>query len=227
MSAGGRVRATREAFARRTSPGLTLWLVVLWMMLFADLSWLTVLSGFLVALAVQWAFPLPRTGSSWHIRWGSLVVLLVRFVVDVIRAGVQVSWLVLSGRPTHSAILRVHLRSSDPVHLTAISAMTSLVPGTIVVRVDRLTATLYLHVLDIDAQGGPDAVREAVLDQEKRILYAIGSSVALHSWGLSTFADRLRASQGAGAVRRGGRGDAGADSGDEGDSPARDTGGSR
>jgi multisubunit Na+/H+ antiporter MnhE subunit len=172
------------------------WLTFLWVMVFGDLSWVTVLGGILASLAVQWAFPLPHSSSRWHVRPGAVTVLLARFVVDVIRAGLQVSWLVLSGRPVRSAIVRVNLRSADPVHLTGVSAMTSLVPGTIVVRVDRLTGTIYLHVLDLERQGGVEAVRSSVLDQERRILLAIGSNADLRAAGVALPLRRGRARPG-------------------------------
>ncbi|MFC7582154.1 Na+/H+ antiporter subunit E [Schaalia naturae] len=180
----------------RLSPGLTVWLTFLWVMVFGDLSWMTVLGGILASLAVQWAFPLPHSSSRWHVRPGAVTVLLARFVADVIRAGLQVSWLVLSGRPVRSAIVRVDLRSADPVHLTGVSAMTSLVPGTIVVRVDRLTGTIYLHVLDLERQGGVEAVRSSVLDQERRILLAIGSNADLRAAGVALPLRRGRARPG-------------------------------
>jgi len=175
----------------RLSWGLTLWLTALWILVFGHLTWVTLISGILVALAVQWFFPLPHTSSTWHVRPFAVVVLLVRFVWDVIRAGLQVSWLVLSGRHVRSAVLRVNLHSADPVHLTAVSAMTSLVPGTIVFRVERLTGTIYLHVLDVDGQGGIEAVRASVLDQERRILAAIGSNDDLRAAGMTPPTDRL------------------------------------
>ncbi len=195
----------------RLSGGLTLWLAVLWVMVFGHITWVTVLGGVLAAVAVQWFFPLPHTSSTWHVRPLAVLVLLIRFLGDVIRAGLQVSWLVLSGRHVRSAIVRVDLRSADPVHLTAISAMTSLVPGTIVVRVDRLAGSVYLHVLDVDGQGGLDAVRSAVLDQERRILMAIGSNADLRAAGITPPSDRvwdrLWARAGRGSERRDRAGD--------------------
>ncbi len=187
----------------RLSWGLTAWLAALWVMVFGHLTWVTLFSGILVALAVQWFFPLPHTSSTWHVRPFALIALVVRFIWDVIRAGLQVSWVVLSGRHVRSAILRVNLHSADPVHLTAISAMTSLVPGTIVVRVDRLAGTVYLHVLDVDSQGGLEAVRSSVLSQERRILAAIGSNEDLRAANMTPPSDRLWGRMWSRAGRRG------------------------
>lgn len=168
----------------RVSPVLTLWLVLVWVMVFGSLSWLTVLGGLLVALAVQVAFPLPHASPRWHWRVWPMVVLVVRFVRDMVAAGLEVAWLVLSGRHTHTGIVRVELRSGDPVHMTIVSAMTSLVPGTIVVRVARLAGVIYLHVLDVDRQGGPEGVRRAVLGQEARVLRAVAPDALLRDVGM-------------------------------------------
>lgn len=163
---------------------LTLWLLVVWVMVFGALDPLTILGGVLVAVGVQWAFPLPRVLGRWQIHPGALVVMILRFVFDLVRAGLEVSWVVVSGRRVDNAILRVDLRSADPVHLTVVSAMTSLVPGSIVVRVDRLVGRIYVHVLDVEGQGGIEAARRTVLDQEERILRALAGRGELEALGL-------------------------------------------
>lgn len=157
----------------RVSRSLTLWLVLLWLMVFGSLTWIHLISGILVAVGVQIAFPLPHSARHGEVHPVAFVRLVARFGWDTVRAGVQVSWIVLRGRPVRNAIVRVNLRSADPVHMTIVAGMTSLVPGTVVVRLDRLAGTLYLHVLDIDGQGGPEAVRAAALAQEDRVLRAV------------------------------------------------------
>lgn len=163
---------------------LTVWLLLVWVMVFGSIDPLTLLGGVLVAVAVQWAFPLPRIPGRWTLHPWSALVLLGRFAADLVRAGLQVSWVVVSGRKVDNAILRVDLRSSDPVHMTIVSGMTSLVPGSIVVRVDRLVGRIYIHVLDVEGRGGIEAVRRSVLDQEDRILRAFLRPADLRSFGL-------------------------------------------
>ena len=173
------------------SRALTIWLVALWVLAFGDLTWLTLIGGILVALAVQWFFPLPHVTRHWRVRPIKLTVLVLRFVWDLVRAGIEVSWLVLTNRSVDNAIIRVELRSCDPVHMTIVSAMTSLVPGSIVIKIDRLTGTIYLHVLDIESQGGVDGARSRVLDQERRMLEAIARPVDLRALGIPTTKERI------------------------------------
>lgn len=168
---------------------LTLWLLLVWVMVFGSVDPLTLLGGIVVAIAVQWAFPLPRVQGRWTLRPRETLVLLSRFVADLVRAGVQVSWIVVSNKKVDNAILRVDLRSADPVHLTVVSAMTSLMPGSIVVRVDRLIGRIYIHILDVEGQGGTEAVRQSVLDQEERILRALSRPADLSAYGLGKSAE--------------------------------------
>ncbi|WP_083663308.1 Na+/H+ antiporter subunit E [Actinomyces mediterranea] len=174
MGTPPRVMKTRRQ--GRISASLTLWLVVVWLMLFHELTPLTVVSGILTAVGIQLLLPMERVGTRWRARPIALLRLLSRFLVDLVKSGLQVSWIVLSGACVARGIVRVDLRSDDPVHLTILSAMTSLIPGSIVVRVDQACARIYLHILDLDAQGGPEGVRRAIREQEARILRAIAPS---------------------------------------------------
>ena len=45
---------------KRLSIAMTLWLTIIWCLIFGHFDWLTIISGVLVALAVQVAFPLPH-----------------------------------------------------------------------------------------------------------------------------------------------------------------------
>ncbi|MFC6448525.1 Na+/H+ antiporter subunit E [Cellulomonas gelida] len=67
-----------------------------------------------------------------------------------------------------------------------VAELCSLVPGSLVVEAHRLTGRLYLHVLDVEAAGGIEAARQAVLDQEERVLRAFGSDAELRAAGLLT-----------------------------------------
>ena len=57
-------------------------------------------------------------------------------------------------------------------------------PGSLVVEAHRLTGMLYLHVLDVRQSGGIEAARQAVLDQEERVLRAFASDEELVAAGL-------------------------------------------
>lgn len=170
----------------RVSFSMTAWLTILWIVVFRELSILIILSGLVVAVGVQWIFPMPRVGTQWRIRFLPLLRLIVRFLWDAAVSGVQVAWIVLSGKHVKTGIVRVDVHSCDPVHMTILSALTSLVPGTIVVNIDKTQGRMYLHVLDLDAAGGRQGVREATKKQEERILRAVARTAVLRKLGVES-----------------------------------------
>lgn len=156
------------------SVGLSVWLTVLWVLMFAPATWLTVISGALVAVVVQLAFPLPRARRRVKLRPLASVVLAVRFVSDLVRAALHIAMVVATGRSYRCSIVRVDLQSKEEIVLAIVAAMTNLVPGTIVVSIDRAHRYMYLHVFDLDWHGGTEAVRRAGIEQEERVLKALG-----------------------------------------------------
>ena len=62
--------------------------------------------------------------------------------------------------------------------------MINLVPGTIVVELKRREGIIYLHVFDLEAQGGVEGVRAASLAQEERVLKALASAQTLDTVGV-------------------------------------------
>lgn len=160
----------------------TVWLFFIWVAAFGNLEPLTLLGGLIVSLLVQLAFPLPARTGVFHFRLIPLIWLVVRFLADVVRAGLHVAWLVIKPEPRRDAIVRIDIRTDNPEYLTILAAMTSLIPGTIVLELDRARRSMYLHCLDIDFQGGVEGVRREVRAQEARILRAVAPRAALEEY---------------------------------------------
>lgn len=151
-----------------------LWLTLVWIALWRDLSVANVLAGLLVALGVTLVFPLPRLHIGGRVHPWYLFVLLARFLVDAVVASFQVAWLTLQfWRRPRSAVIGVPLRSDSDLVLTLVAELSTLVPGTLAVEARRHTHTVYLHVLDL---GGAtvDDFRNRALAQEDRVLKALG-----------------------------------------------------
>ncbi len=163
---------------------MTLWLTLIWVAVFGSISPVVVVSGILLALAVQALFPLPSQKGLWHLRPWYFLILLFRFIWDLIRAGLQVSAVVLWRGAHDDGIIRCDLRSGNPVYMTIVAAMTSMIPGTIVVEANKHEKALYLHCLDIEHQGGVEGVREATWAQEARVLRAVAPTKVLKEAGL-------------------------------------------
>jgi multicomponent Na+:H+ antiporter subunit E len=155
---------------------LFLGLVLLWMLLWGSFSWLNLLTGMLLAALVSVGFYLPAVELGLRLNLWYTALYLVRLGFDIVRGSLQVAALALSPRYTPSnAIVAVHLRTRSDFILTLTGISTSIVPGSIVVDVDRVRSTLYLHVLNVQQPEQVERFRRGVLDEERRIVMALGS----------------------------------------------------
>lgn len=181
------------------------WLTVVWVMLWGDLSWGNVLAGVLLASLLITFMPLPSIATSGTVRPWPLLVLISRFVADLVVASFQVSMQAFRFRHTpHGAVVGVRLRNPSDIYMTITAELSSLVPGSLVIEAHRLTGMLYLHVLDLDAAGGADKVRQDTLDLEARVLRAFASNDELKAAGL--YHHPGEEPEPAGAAPSGGRG---------------------
>nr|WP_269151243.1 Na+/H+ antiporter subunit E [Spelaeicoccus albus] len=156
---------------------LVVWLVVLWVLLWDELTVVTVVSGVVVAAGVIRAFYLPAIELSgrFNIYWAA--VFAVRFIVDVITASVHVAWQAVDLRHTpRSSLIAVDLHTRSDIVLTLTGEAVSLVPGSLVVEVDRPRTVLYLHVLGTKTLDDVEKFRGDVLKVEERIVRALGSA---------------------------------------------------
>jgi multicomponent Na+:H+ antiporter subunit E len=155
---------------------LLLWLVVLWTLLWDQVSVLSIVTGLVLALLVTRVFYLPPVELPGRVNPIGLVVFVGHFVFDLVRASFLVAWLAIDPRrvPT-SSIVAVQLSTKSDLSLTLTALAVSLVPGSLVVEADRQDDILYLHVLGTEALADVEKARVDVLAVEDRIVRAIGS----------------------------------------------------
>ena len=155
---------------------LILVLVAVWCALWQDFAPHVALAGLAFALLIVVLFPMPSIPFSGRLNpWWSLV-FTVRFLVDVVRASVNVAGTVLlRGRRARGSIVGVPLRSHDDLIITLVSHALALVPGSIVLDVDRVRSVLYLHVLDATTDEDVAGFRAKALDVEAGIIRAVGT----------------------------------------------------
>lgn len=163
--------------SRFTQWPVLLFMVLLWCALWQDFSPGVMATGLVFSLAVKRLFPLPpvQFPGRFHPWW--ILMFTLRFLKDVAVASVAVSVVVLT-RPRRSrhSIVEVRLRSHDDLIVTLTSHALALVPGSIVLDVDRATTTLYMHCLDASGDAALDRIRRNALDTEAGIICAIGSA---------------------------------------------------
>ena len=163
---------------------MVLWLTGVWVLLWGELSVANVVVGALVAIGLLTFFPMPKIGFEGRPWLPGIIVLVLKFAVDVVMASVQVARRALMKGEPHGAVIRVRLRSHSDLLLTITSQLCSLVPGSIIVEAHRLTGTLYVHVFDVDDSGGIDGARDHALTIERRVMYAFASDAEIEAAGL-------------------------------------------
>jgi len=152
-------------------------LVVLWMLLWGTVSAISVLSGIVVAVVVTRVFYLPPVELSGRFNPFWLVVFLARFFFSLVTASFEVAFLAIRPRALRSnAVIAVDLVTASDFIITLVSMTVSLVPGSLVVEVDRERSILYLHSINVSSEEGVEAIRENVLSIERSIVRAVGSA---------------------------------------------------
>jgi multicomponent Na+:H+ antiporter subunit E len=155
---------------------LFLGLVLLWALLWGKFSWLNLITGAVFAAIVSVVFYLPAVQLSGRVNLWRSAWLAGKLLWDIVRASGNVAWLALGpGYTPTNAIIAVHLRTRSDLILTWTAVATSIVPGSIVVDIERVDSTLYLHVINMHNAAETDAFRASVLATERRIVMAFGS----------------------------------------------------
>ncbi|MCW2133838.1 MULTISPECIES: Na+/H+ antiporter subunit E [Crystallibacter] len=167
---------TRSRIPLLVEVPLLVWLVILWGALWQDFSAGNLIFGLLIALAVVNIFYLPPVELAGRLNLWAAAVFVAAFLLNVAKASFEVFWIALTRGPrTKNGVLAVKLRSHSDLLVTATGHTISLIPGSLVVDVDRSTSTLYLHVLDIPDPDKADRFREQVRRIEAGLIRAIGS----------------------------------------------------
>ncbi|WP_308123284.1 Na+/H+ antiporter subunit E [Modestobacter marinus] len=159
---------------------LLAWLVLVWMLLWGTRSWANLLSGLLVATLLMTVLPLPPVEGGNRLRPIALLGFLGRFALDLVTSAGQVAWQALRpGPPRCGAIVRVPLRTDSELLLTMVAEAVSLVPGSLVVDLDREQSVLSVHLLYVRDLDDVAQQKAHVLDVEERLARAFGSAADL------------------------------------------------
>ncbi len=164
---------------------LLVWLVLVWGALWQDFSPGNLLFGALIAFAVANLLYLPPVELGGRFNLLYAVGFAGRFLYQLVLASVQVFWLALTRGPhLKNAVVAVRLRSPSDLLVTATGHALSLIPGSLVVEVDRSTSTLYLHCLNVVTSEDAENVRRNVRRTEEWLIRAMGSREDLARLGM-------------------------------------------
>ena len=138
--------------------GSLLWLTLVWVLLWGTFSVANFVGGLVVATLITVLLPLPRVPVEGRIHLWSLLKLTVLSLGYAAQSSVQVAWLAIRpGPPPVTGVLRVRLAIKSDLVLTLCIDVLNLIPGTMVLEVDQVKRTVYVHVLDV---GTDHAVRQ-------------------------------------------------------------------
>ncbi len=159
-------------------------LVVLWMLLWGTLSWLSFASGIVIAFVVTRLFYLPPVELSGRFNPFWFMVFLARFAFDLVIASFQVAFQAIGLKGiTRNSVVAVDLVTRSDFIITLTSIALSLIPGSIVAEVDRHRSIIYLHTLNIGDDAAVAALRLKVLSVERSLVRALGSAADVRETG--------------------------------------------
>lgn len=158
------------------------WLIALWMLLWGQFTVLAALTGLIVAVFVTRIFRLPPVELSGRVNVWYGLVFIVTFFGALVRGSLLVAWQTLDlRRYPGTAIVAVQLRTDDDLILAHVGVTASLIPGSLIVDIDRDRRILYLHVLGVSSDADVEKQRRAVQLWEARIVRAVGSRAQLRA----------------------------------------------
>ena len=153
----------RKRISLRQELPLLVWLVFVWGALWQNFSPGNLLFGALIAVLVARIFYLPPVELGGRFN----VLRAVPFALIFLA--------VVRGPNVVSAVVAVPLRSHSDLLVTATGHVISLIPGSLVVEVDRSTSTLYIHGINVRNAEDAAKLRKEVRDTEAGLIRIMGT----------------------------------------------------
>ena len=147
-------------------------IVVLWVLLFGEVTAANLAGGVAVAVAVMVLFPRRQAPVVHRLSPWGCVVLLADLAVQLVRSSCQVAWTVIRPTPTRTQtqVVRVSLSTDSELVGTMVADLITLTPGTLTLDVRHEPERLVVHALGDDT---PADIRASVHALEERVLRAV------------------------------------------------------
>ncbi len=128
------------------------WLTVVYMWLWGDFSIGNALAGAVVALAITLLLPLPTVPARGRARFYPLCGVITLTAWYALVSSVHVAWLAVRPRQPISGVLRVHMSIESDLVLVLCCDTLNLIPGSMVLEIDKDHRVVYVHVLDMGSE---------------------------------------------------------------------------
>ncbi|MGB6181626.1 MAG: Na+/H+ antiporter subunit E [Rhodococcus sp. (in: high G+C Gram-positive bacteria)] len=160
---------------------LLFWLTGVWVLLWGNVSAANILGGIVVGLFVMTVLALPTVPVEGRVHPLSVVRLVGVLVYYALQSSVQVAWAAIRPGPApKNAILRYEVSIKSDLVLTFMVDALNMVPGTLVLDLDRDDRVLYIHVLDVGQPGSIEQFRDVVRKYENSFISAFERDVEWH-----------------------------------------------
>lgn len=175
-----------------------LWLTVVWIALWEDLSVGNALAGVGLAALITLIAPVARSG--FVFRPVASLRFFGYFAWKLIEASVIVAWEVVTpSNRVNEGIVAIPMRGVSDALTTLVANAISLTPGTLTLEVHRHPTVLYVHVLHLH---DIERVRREVVHLEALAVRALGTSAAIGALaGTGDRADATTPSQATDTIR--------------------------
>ncbi|MFI9506694.1 Na+/H+ antiporter subunit E [Nocardia sp. NPDC052566] len=151
---------------RLVQVGVLIWLTVVYVALWGDLSVANIVAGLVIGAIIMLALPLPRVPVAGRVHLLSLVRLIALSAYYALESSLQIAWFAIRPAPPPiSGVLRVRLEIKSDLVLVLCSDLLNVIPGTMVLEIDRERRLVYVHVLDV----GSDAAVQHFYRTTKRL----------------------------------------------------------
>lgn len=161
---------------RRSQWPMLVGLTFLWVAMWQDFNPPTIVLGLIFSSAVMLLLPLPPVpfADRFNIYHSAKFALYFLWKITVATWEVAAK-AIKPGPKVVNSVVAVKLRTQDDLLLTLVGHVYALIPGSLVIDVDRPTSTLFLHVIDIPDEEAAEAFRVDSLDIEARMIRGFGS----------------------------------------------------
>ncbi|HWL43116.1 MAG TPA: Na+/H+ antiporter subunit E [Ilumatobacter sp.] len=152
---------------------LALWLVVVWVALWGDLSIANVASGTALAVLLLGVFPTHgERRRGLFIRPVATLRLVWYFARQMVGSNLALTRSVVSRSDRlRTGVIAVPLVCDSDGLVTVLHHLIALTPGTTVIEVERNPARIFVHILQLD---DIDAARAEIALLERRVIEAFG-----------------------------------------------------
>ncbi|AVR44520.1 Na+/H+ antiporter subunit E [Christiangramia fulva] len=127
-----------------------IFLTFVWVALTGDFSFENYVFGFFLSFHILWLITMGRNRSKYFIIVPKLILLLVFFLYELVKANLEVAYEVITPKLNMTpGIIMVPLDVQSNMGITLLANMISLTPGTLSIDVSNDRKVLFVHAMYI------------------------------------------------------------------------------